>query len=86
MKNKIITRLQLFKWFEQGILDPRRASKATKKNHKHQHREVFLPGKPNITPAEYRRRSKKKGQKDAVRRKKARIDKTSQSKKLTKGN
>jgi hypothetical protein len=32
---------------------------ASKKGYKHEHKAVFLPAKPSISPSEYRRQSKK---------------------------
>jgi len=74
MAKKKITKQMLRKWASQGLLDPHRASKATQKHHVHIHGEAAWASIGDITPAEYRRRSKQKRKKDDERRKKARAN------------
>lgn len=50
--------MDIAKWIADGSLDPRLASRATKKNHKHDHSNPARPSRGNISMAEYRRRSK----------------------------
>lgn len=49
----------IYLWRKLGTLDTHRASKATQKGHKHIHGEAAWASIGDITPAEYRRRSKK---------------------------
>lgn len=51
----MITIKDVQKWLRQGTLDVHRASKATRRGHKHIHNEQFKSiSHSNLTPAQYR--------------------------------